>query len=241
MKNFARLLSVFLCVFLTGCKEPTMTEKEKSIADYFLKNENGGADKLVSWIMKDATTFEYDFPHLRKEGIIQITKSDDKLIRQYDICYTLDERKLYGRNVVQYRTDKGIQAFIGSLRSLKYLNSEYNCDCDGISIYTIPRKNAPLYLLTALETEHQPYSYATITGIEIKNDSLVYVEGIFPNNDVSFEFDASCLKEKDFKYLFNYIETDNTLYIQKKDEFNQLVDSFMCYQWNGEKFIIVNP
>lgn len=88
------------------------------------------------------------------------------------------------------------------------------------------------------QTVHLPYSFASVTGIEIKNDNLVYVESIFPNNEVSSEFNACCLTEKDFKYLFNYVETDNTLYIQKKDEFNQLIDSFVCYQWNGKQFNI---
>jgi len=237
------LSSMLLCVFLfvTGCENSTMAEKEEHIRDLFLEDEIKGAEKLISWIQSDSVTFDYDFPCLQQEGIIHLVNSGDKNIRQYDICYTLDDRKLYGKNVVQYRSEKGqIRSFVGSLKSLSLVgkNSEFSFDCDGMGIITVPRWKSPLYLFVAVECEHLPYSYFTVTPLELRGENLVYVENVFPD-DVNFEFDASSLDLKDIENIFSYSRIDDILYIQEKNEYNQLIDSFACYQWNGEQFI--NP
>ena len=90
MKNFARLLSVFLCVFLTGCEEPTMAEKEKNIYEHFLKKEEEKAiENLISWIKSDSRTFDYNFPYLQNK-FLQIIEAKDKIVKQYNISYTID-------------------------------------------------------------------------------------------------------------------------------------------------------
>ena len=242
MKNFARLLSVFLCIFLTGCKEPTMTEKEKNIYELFLKKEEEKAiENLISWIKSDSRTFDYNFPYLQNK-FLQIIESEDKVVKQYNICYTIDQKKIFGKNIVQYKTDKGnIKFWEGSLRCLvDSKDSEFNFDGNGLSIITVPRQDSPLYLLLSLECEYPPYSYATVTPFERRGENLVYVENIFPTN-VSFEFDGTYNPKETFDHIFLFTDIDNSLYIQNKNIYNQLIDSYTHYQWNGEKFTIVNP
>ena len=245
MNNFVRwhiLLSVFLCALLTGCEKPTtMAEKEKIIYELFLKNEEKAIDNLISWIKSDSRTFNYDFPYLQNR-FLQIIESEDKVVKQYNICYTIDQKKIFGKNIVQYKTDKGNIKFLeGSLRCLEdSKNSEFNFDGNGLSIITIPRQDSPLYLLLSLECEYPPYSYATVTPFERRNENLVYVENIFPN-DVSFEFDGTYNPKETFDNIFLFTDIDNSLYIQNKNIYNQLIDSYTHYQWTGEKFTIVNP
>ena len=130
----------------------------------------------------------------------------------------------------------------GSLRSLEdRKDSGFNFDSNGLSIITIPRQDSPLYLLLSLECEYPPYSYATVTPFERRDENLVYVKNIFPN-DVSFEFDGTYNPKETFDSIFLFKETDNSLFIQNKNIYNQLIDNnYTHYQWTGEKFTIVNP
>lgn len=87
------LLSVFLCTFLVGCKKSTIiAEKEKIIYELFLKNEEKAIENFVSWIKSDSKTFDYDFPYL-KNKFLQIIKSEDKMVKQYNVSYTIDQKK----------------------------------------------------------------------------------------------------------------------------------------------------
>ena len=237
------LLSVFLCTFLVGCKKSTTSaEKEKIIYELFLKNEEKAIDNFISWIKSDCRTFDYDFPYLQNK-FLQKIESKDEIVKQYNICLTIDKKKIFGKNIVQYKTDKGNIKFLeGSLRSLEdRKDSEFNFDSNGLSIITIPRQDSPLYLLLSLECEYPPYSYATVTPFERRDENLVYVENIFPN-DVSFEFDGTYNPKETFDSIFLFKETDNSLFIQNKNIYNQLIDNnYTHYQWNGEKFTIVNP
>lgn len=248
------IVGIIMLNIAHGCAKERFKGWEKReteiVQQFFNDQQDKGDEMLKEWLLSDAGVVDYPFDILQERFFFHKVVSPDKKLCVFTWNKMIHRTDYYG-NVIYYWTPAGFKTLDYCLWQAGGTDEKEVLErgCFTQSIYQLEDNDGrTIYLARNFLNAYSSYTYTSLDAFVIENNTLCTVKDMFVKSDGETDCQLGCAHyltdwrnkignvDTYYQYLI-YGEQPHEILCPISDEYENLIDKYEHYIYNGRQFV----